>query len=164
MKKVYKIGISIIVICVIAIAIYYTFPKIINVTLNGVSYKINNKQQQEKVTIKINGSYGKRILMKDLFIGSITIGDLRCDGVEISVGDNSRSYWLSYIDKNTKHVKTYGEIFTDNTFSKFTISVVGEVGEDGIMISAPAKDRVDAVKISNELIKEEGSNEGKLEK
>lgn len=151
MKKIYKIGIIISVICVIAIGIYYTFPKIINVTLNGVSYKINNKQQQEQITIKINGSYGKRILKKDLFVGSITIGNLRCDGVEISVGD--KSHWLSYIDKNTKHVKTYGEIFTDNTFTKFTISVVGEVGEDGIMISAPAKDRVNAVKISNELMK-----------
>ncbi|MCB2291058.1 hypothetical protein LGK97_15080 [Clostridium sp. CS001] len=149
MKKVYKIGISITAICMIAIGIYYTFPKIINVTLNGVSYKINNKQQQEQVTIKINGSYGKRILKKDLFVGSITIGNLRCDGVEISVGDNSS--FLTYINKNTESGKIYyGEMFTDNKLTKLTISVFGE---DGTMISAPAKDRVDAVKISNELMK-----------
>ncbi len=133
----------------IAIYIYYTFPKIINVTLNGMSYKINNKQQQEQVIIKINGSYGKRILKKDLFVGSITIGNLRCDGVEISVGDNSS--FLTYINKNTERgITYYGEMFTDNKLTKLTISIIDE---DGTMISAPAKDRVDAVKISNELMK-----------
>ncbi|MBU3189998.1 hypothetical protein K9O30_12705 [Clostridium bowmanii] len=149
MKKMYKIGIGIILICVIAIGIYYTFPKRINVTLNGVSYKNNNKQQQEQVIIKIDGSYGKRILKKDLFVGAITIGNLRCDGVEISVGDNSS--FLTYIDKNKEPGKIYyGEMFTNNKLTKLTISVFGE---NVTMISAPAKDRVEAVKISNELMK-----------
>ncbi|MGH4140566.1 hypothetical protein [Clostridium sp.] len=84
-----------------------------------------------------------------MFVGSITVGNLRCDGVEISVGDSSS--FLTYINKNTERGKTYyGEMFTDNKLTQLTISVLGE---EGIMISAPAKDRVDAVKISNELMK-----------
>ena len=146
MKNVYKIGIIIALTC--AIAIYYTFPKIINLTFNGIRYKVDNQQQQEQVTININGSYRKRILKKDLFEGSIKIDNQSFDGLEISVGANSS--WISSFDKDSQSVKYYGEIFTDNTLRKFTISAVGK---DGFMISAPAKDRVDAVKISNELMK-----------
>jgi hypothetical protein len=155
-KKNYKISMSIFIIILIGGYFYYTFPQRINLTYNGIKYKIGNQQQQEQVKISITGFYYNKFFTKDCFEGSINIDNEGYPRLKLLVGEELQM--ISYRDhEGDGKVHTYGEIFIGRNFKDLTICVQdGQNGwnrKNGLMVSAPAKNRVEAVKISNRLMK-----------
>jgi hypothetical protein len=152
MKRIYKIGIAITIIWLTMIYGYYTYPRKVDLTYSGIKYKLGNQQPQNSIEIKIDGFYYNKILSKDFFKGSIKIGNDSYVGLTLLV--NSDMQWIKNLD-NPKN--TYGEIFIGKKINDLTICVQdgrnGWNSKNGIMISAPSKNRVEALKASNKLMK-----------
>lgn len=162
MKKGYKIGIGIVITFLIAGYFYYTFPQKVNLTYNGIKYKLGDLQeQQEQIKITINGYYYNKLFSKDFFKGSISIdnegypSDESYPRLKLLVGEQLQM--ISYLDwegDGTYH--TYGQTFIGENLDGLTICVQNEQNgwnsEDGFMVSAPAENRVEALEISNKLM------------
>lgn len=158
MKKIVRIVIIIIIICVIGSGAYYAIPRKVNLTYDGIRYRIGDQLQEEKVLISINGIYKKRFHNTDFFKGHITVDKVVLDATKnetgLFIGGPSRM--IGYKDKENRTF-VYGEIFVGNNFDTLTICVQEKLqgwnSDTGIMISAPAKNRIDGLQISNELMK-----------
>ncbi|MCG8483781.1 MAG: hypothetical protein MJA31_10770 [Clostridia bacterium] len=157
MKKGYKTGIFMVVIFLIAGYIYYTFPQNVNVIYSGIKYQLGDLTQQEQIEIRISGHYYKRLFATDFFKGSINIENKNYPNLKLLVGEELQL--VAYRDyKENGKLYTYGEAFIGEKLVNLTICVQDEKNgwnsEDGFMVSAPAKNRFEALKISNGLMKD----------
>lgn len=176
MKRRLIIITSVFVLAAIVFFTWYTYPKQINQTYEGILYQLGpeNKDMEEQLTIEVNGEYRKGILRNDSFVGRIQVDGemLPPDGametfLEIEFWERdplSRGGFIQYInmtDDGYSEIVTYGILFMSNDFSEITIAKHSQEGsgsswngEDGLMISAPAKNREEALSIANRLIKD----------
>jgi hypothetical protein len=156
MKKIYKIVGTGLVICILCFYVYYTLPRAVNLSYEGIKYTVGNLQQQEQITMNIKGFYYNKLLTKDYFKGSITIEDETYSRLKLLVGEQLQL--ISYRDyEGDGAIHCYGEIFIDKKLENLTICK--QTGKDdwnsenGIMVSAPAKNRAEALEISNKLMR-----------
>lgn len=160
MKKIIKIGI-IIMLCVSSINVYYAIPRKINLTYYGIRYRTENHHQEKKVVVNIDGTYRKRFRNTDFFEGYVIVDGVVLDATRNATGlfIGGPSRMIGYTNKDNRTF-VYGQIFVDDNFDKLTICVqekklYGLNNETGdIVISAPANNRIDALRISNELMKD----------
>lgn len=182
----YRLKYLIVFLCValIALSIWFVYPKRVNQTFEGVSYQLGDQENNaDKVTIKVDGKLKKRLFKNQIFEGTIAIDDeLLPPNVEETLkieldsiwGGGWIQYWEPFMN-----VYTYGILIINNDFSELTIlkqesdvseeedhenpqsSVEGDQrkrsswsGEDGRVISAPADDRTEALKITNMLMED----------
>ncbi|SMF80716.1 hypothetical protein SAMN05661091_1874 [Paenibacillus uliginis N3/975] len=161
--------VSILMGLLIALAgvIWYMVPKSIHHTVEGVKYRlgIENKDFEESVTVNINGKMKRNFKGERIFTGTIHIENeeppVPVNQRELVIkffGDNSPALiaYRGYSD-NSLYAYNYGTMYTNTDMSEFTIEVFEESGSggrgwnggDGLMISAPASDRTEALEISN---------------
>ncbi|MEH6938379.1 hypothetical protein V7056_11020, partial [Bacillus sp. JJ664] len=89
--------------------------------------------------------------------------------VEIVFNEENNGLIILNNDSNWLDFTTYGTLYIGNDFSQFTILIFekeskgsnGWSAGDGIMISAPAKSREEALSISNHLMKDFLNGNGK---
>jgi hypothetical protein len=156
-----EIGILIAIITVISIFTWlylkYTHTRDISYKYDGIKYQAGNLEVVENISIEIKGKYAKSLFgKKDSFIGTIRIGDK-------TFNDNNgiiyfgKEKWSSLIDANGI---SYATIYYSGIFKKITLTLY-EKSQDGnlvwnanngLLISAPSKTRVEAVEISNSLL------------
>lgn len=155
MKRGYIICIFLILLSITLYVIWYSIPRRINLTYAGIKYQLGNPNKQEFVNIKIDGSYVYGILSKDSFQGSIKIGDENLTGLKLFVGEDYQL--LNYFDEREGKFKIFGEIYIGKGFKDLTVCIrednIKWTSKNGMMISAPSKDRTEALKISNELMR-----------
>jgi hypothetical protein len=97
----------------------------------------------------------------DDFEGTIRIGDQELTMVKLRLSDDY-SAAISYINKGTQDVDTYGTLYTKDIKKGFTICVFKKdennpghsswSGQDGYMISAPVSNRSEALELTNRLM------------
>lgn len=141
---------------------FYIFPRKASLTYYGIKYKADNSQHQEQVKIEMTGFYSNRLFTKDYFEGSISIDNesyppkgSNYPGLRLIVCKDLQI--LSYRDfDGDKAIHTYGEIFLGKSLKELTILLQdghsSRNSKDGYIISAPANNRAEAVKITNELM------------
>ncbi|MCT4566498.1 MAG: hypothetical protein N4A68_19565 [Maledivibacter sp.] len=155
----------------------FAFPITINKEIPAVKYRLGDEESIENITIKIDGQYNRKLFLSDTFIGTIYI-----EGYEFTKDDSGFSNLKStladinfnrdgygrygYVKVNSDDLMNLmeGEIFMKDKFSMFTMTIMekdasdksrsGWSSEKGLMISAPAKTRGDALNISNLLMKD----------
>ena len=159
--------IAIIFTVILIVIVFYTYPRQINKSLEGIVYRngSENNNYEEKVDIKINGTLRYNLLGNKVFKGAIKINGkdtFKFNGEQLNIvflpllGANVGELHHFYSD-----IFVYGYIYINGEFDQLTIQKVekysnGEVGwkvENGLMISAPATNRNEAVRISNEILK-----------
>lgn len=163
-----RIGIifSLLIIGIISFAFWNSLPKKIDQTFNGYLFGTGEKDEiDEEVTITVKGEMYKKLFGQDRFKGTIDIqGDipenlvLNEGHVEIVFIDNSG------ILSTFNFKRHYGQLFINSNFNKFAIIVFDEVErtkdgasyswdpENGLVIAAPATNRIEALDLSNEII------------
>lgn len=163
-----RIGIiiSLLFIGVIGFVIWYSLPKEIDQTFNGYLFGTGEKDEiNEEVTITVKGEMYKKLFGQDRFKGTIDIqGDipenfvLNEGYVEIVFVENSG------ILSTFNFKRHYGQLFINSNFNKLAIIVFDEVErtkdgasyswdpENGLVIAAPATNRIEALDLSNEVI------------
>lgn len=168
MKKKLWLGSLAIIIIFIAFAAYWFFPRTVALNTEGFKYRLGkeNIAYGESLQVHVNGKAYRRLGDKVKFIGEIQL-----EGKDTLVQENS---WqvdllidqtngeLLYVRGNdTMLHETIGTLFINRDFSEMTIAVIEEYedgnggswsGEDGLMISAPAATREEALAVSNLLM------------
>ncbi|WP_127533126.1 hypothetical protein [Paenibacillus kobensis] len=179
---------SLIVIALAASAIYYTFPRNVEVRLTGIKYRLGEegaKAGTEQATVFIKGKSRMTWKGKRIFRGEVGIV-----GEDIPVPEDQRRLTIHFDDKGmgamsyayfdydrpggTAHPRTYRyhTLFANKDYSEITLLLMmprgGNTdtsskwwsGEDGFMLSAPANNREEALVVSNQLMRKYLSQPG----
>lgn len=153
-----------------ALIIIYFYPKQIHTELKGVSYQIG-ADWEEAVTISIEGMLKRKLGGSKTFVGTIDIS-----GEDIPVPEQYREVTIkfrnhsglllyAYNGRGFPKQYAYGSLFVNRDFSEVSIlkykehedrpESKGWSGADGLMITAPAVDRQEALELSRSLSKDE---------
>lgn len=155
MKKGCKISIIIVILLLIQGYFYYTFPRKISLSYNGIKYKVGDSGEQKQIKIAADGYYYNKLFTKDSFEGSISIDNKIYPGLKLSVDKQLQMIYYRNFQKGGS-LQTYGEIFVGEKLKNLTICIQdaqnGWNSKNGLMISAPAKNREEALEISNKLM------------
>lgn len=161
MKKSIVIG-RVLIIVFILLSILYFYPRKINCEYNAIMYRLGDNKYSEKITVRINGHYSKGLLKGDKFTGNITLGDHRLSEINTRFDRYMRGL-IFCLDEKTGQFVSYGDIYAANKLTEFTLCILEENKRknggkiwsnlDGLMISAPASNRTEALEISNKLMK-----------
>lgn len=172
-KTMKKLLITSLIIVFLGLILYISFiiyPRDIQFDTNGIKYRLGNENigTEKSIHITIQGKLTSSIFGNKTFKGTINL-----EGEEIPVPQNERDLVLnfhnelnseiifSYIEDGQPFMYSYGSIFINKNFSKESISVYDKnhdntkgtwVADNGLMIAAPASNREQALKISNELM------------
>ncbi|KAA0965752.1 hypothetical protein FQ087_05585 [Sporosarcina sp. ANT_H38] len=150
-----------------------TFPKQFTVNLEGIKYQLGagNIYFTKPITIHIDGKLQQSLTGSKTFKGSIDIDHEKIPvpedqrGLEIKFLDNGGGHIVyGYIEDGRPGTYGYGVLYTNSNFSEVTITILqkdetdqtnrGWTSENGQMITAPAANRAEALKISNELMQD----------
>lgn len=180
MNHIIKNGVLVLVIgVVVGLAIYIT-PVKKEKTIQGVTYSIGNYEQVTPIDIVLQGRYKKGLFASSQFSGKISI-----EGYGVTAGtslmstinfkDGKGNLVYSIWNEKTNKMQDYflGSIYTNPSFTKFTILVNDQVVNDqvkdideysdwtwseskGKVITAPASSAQEALKIADALTKKSG--------
>ncbi|MCY6355224.1 hypothetical protein [Clostridium sp. ZS2-4] len=174
MKRVRARTILVILFVVLVLAyVYIAFPRTYNKTFQGIKYRLGetNNQFTEKVTISINGKLSNDFIFGKKFVGKIKINDLEfpkeneLKEIKLKFDKYNRSNIQYYFVNKAQTFSqvTYGPIYINDDFSQLTINIMEPqnlyipnkkwIGDNGLMIAAPASNRKEALQISNSLMK-----------
>ncbi len=160
-----------ITLLLVAVAGWYSLPKKIEKVYDGVEFQLGS-EKEEKVTITLSGKLTKSLFGEKTFRGSLQINDEVIpsalayeDTIEVIFGKiwvGGIIQYLEHTEDGLGRVFSYGIIYVNDDFSELTIAKNEQSGngtsewngENGRMISAPASNRVEALAISNRLLKD----------
>lgn len=154
-----------IVIVLLVSLIMSTVPwsKKIDVKLRGVQSRVGESSEVKEVTVTVKGTYNKYFVKNDTFKGTISIstyGDIWDNSKgELVFSDNTSIMTYINMDGDKVVSGTFGSILCATDFSEVLILVneqyslggSGWTNENGVFISAPAKDREQAIEIADKL-------------
>ena len=144
--------------------IFRTYPRHVAITLHGVQYQVGSHTRLKTVTLRLNGTRDRSLFGPETFDGTVDISGAsipdRLNGRFLHVvfasgmpGLLTGSVW------SHPQLYYYGELFPNKSFTEFTVTEwqqeghgSGWNGSNGLVISAPAKTRTQALRISNELM------------
>jgi hypothetical protein len=172
MMKKWIAGIGVVVAAIGIYVVWVTYPKPISLNVEGIKYQLGDKNPElaHPITIKINGELQTSLTGNQKFKGTIDL-----EGVDIPVPVDQRKleinfgkmqqggiYYGYYSEDHIPMTFAYGGIFINRDFSKFTIFINKKDESDasrsgweavhGLMISAPAASRSEALQISNDFM------------
>ncbi|RCW63383.1 hypothetical protein DFR57_11850 [Saliterribacillus persicus] len=164
--------ITFIIVILILLEVWYLLPKPITETYQGGSYQLGGNTNFEKIIIDIDGTFRNTLTSDQTFNGTITV-----EGEDLPVAKDERQLELQFeneiegspmmyftysVDESGNvgpGIYNYGYIYINKDFSQFTIKKYGQKeegkswsGSDGMMITAPATNREEAIEISDQLI------------
>lgn len=162
----------VLIIGLVLFTIWYFTPKNYTQTLNGVYYQLGNGEEAHDIEIILDGKLHHRFNGKITFKGTVEIRGTNVpsipeDKTEIVLdyhGENRAPIFsafrvVDYKGRVEPDIYYYGLLYTNDKFSEFTIAVFNDGDSEtwspsnGFMITAPARDKQVAIKISQNLMK-----------
>lgn len=149
----------------------------INTELPAVKYRLGDEKNFENILIKIDGTYQRRLFSADIFRGTIYIEGFEFTNESSGFANFKSTLADIHVDTDGygfyKYIKVSGDgeiqdlmqgnIFIKDKFSMLTMTIMeksnlddsisGWNSQTGLMISAPAQSRDEALKIFNSLMK-----------
>ena len=155
-KKILKASFIIFIFILVLLAIVY--PQKYDKEYTGIIYRLGKENQEycENVSISFKGKLTRLPILNNKYVGKIVIGDMEI--IEGTLEFDSNNSAIIH-DSN---LNTYGQIYFSDDYKSFTITVFEPIGSasgknwdgvSGLMISAPATSRKEALDISNKLMK-----------
>jgi regulator of replication initiation timing len=165
----------IITVLLVALAIFISwnfYPKHYKETLNGVYYQLGKKDVSENIKIHIEGKLRNHLFGDKKFDGTVKFEGEMVPRISKNRGDLELWYEKGFgvinsfyrTDENgvlKPDIYHYGIVYINDDFTQFTIKVNSRDTDDdqgswseenGLMITAPADNREEAIEISDELI------------
>lgn len=154
-------------ILLIVLSVLYFYPRKFNRKYSGVAYRLGDSAYSENIKISFDGYLSKRLFKGDKFQGEINIGDKKLIRIILKFSSSNSPYGedsahIDYYDESLEAYKNYGAIVARNIKDEFTICVL-EADKDnkggsswssknGLMVSAPASSRSEALDISKSIL------------
>lgn len=170
-----------IIVFFLSVVIWYFYPKKYDKTLDGVYYQLGDNDVYEEVSVQLNGTLQNLISGDNRFEGTIEI-----QGEQLPMIPENREKLVLYYDREGPGIiasylssggdgvlitdnYTFGLIYTDSNFEQFSVMIHTRdadnpdggswTGMDGYLITAPARNRDEALDITDKLfnhVKREG--------
>lgn len=148
---------NVLIICALILAYLLTWkPNEFIHSFEGIKYRLNKDEILEVTRVDFDGTITKPILGSKTFKGTIAINDENYGNIELKF-DKRNSAYIDYTkDSGPSH--SLGAIHFDESYKSFTIILFEKTGEntggwsreDGLTITAPAKNREEAIKLSSQ--------------
>ncbi|CAM3963349.1 hypothetical protein GCM10007362_07780 [Saccharibacillus endophyticus] len=167
-------GLSLIVLCALGAAFFLYWPRQVHLDVQGVKYHLGeaNAGHEELVRVKIDSEVWKDWKGARTFSGTIDIqgSDIPLteseQKIKINLGEGAGSRLIAY---NGYHEITgpfryiYGSFYADDPLRNVTINVFEQKedggsewsSDSGLMVSAPASNRTEALEVANKLMKKD---------
>lgn len=168
MKMIKVFGfLSTIIIVIILVLYFIPWTDKINTTLQGVQYRIGDKNYEEKISIKIDGEYKNFLFKNDTFHGTISIDkyDFTSNGSSVSLQLGNGNAFLIYMNVvDGKPIQNpLGIIYCTPQFKKLVICVSEPLDKNsyvwnknnGLFISAPSSSRSQAIDAAKALVEKD---------
>ncbi|PWW02565.1 hypothetical protein DFQ01_109190 [Paenibacillus cellulosilyticus] len=170
-KKVVWLVIIGVFLTALTAGIWLYTPRDVDVRLEGVKYRLgtNNTSEIESATIHIEGTIRRALNGHRLFRGTVEMEGESMPVPKEQMTNHTFSarkgegFLLVYqwVEKGTIGSFSLGQLYADDDFSHITLTLMehGEDGRsgywggnDGLMLTAPAKDRTEAIHLANKLM------------
>lgn len=161
----------VLLIAIGALSLWHFLPRNYDETLNGVSYRLGDEEAFKKVQLHFEGKLQNRLNGTKTFKGTVKIeGEgipkLPEDRTELVLdyhGDRFSPISSGFrIQKDTGSVSAsiynYGWLYTNDDFTRFAVIIFDQEAAlpwssfNGLIVTAPAGDRAEALQISRRLI------------
>lgn len=157
-KHIKKFGIFYFIFVLFIIYLLSWQPKECYYTFKGVMYRLNDTGVIKETSVSFDGKEIKPIFGRVRYFGSIIIDNEKYNIFEKKF-DKYNSAQLDYFT-DSGSCGSLGNIYFDKSYDKLTITLNEKTGlnsygwgtDDGLMISAPATNREEALIITNELM------------
>lgn len=147
-KKENKILFVVGMVLIAGVVLILPTKRVVYKDLTAIKYELNNSSYEEKIEIVLKGSIKNKGLKFNEYKGIVSIDDL-----ELHFNTKDKRYAvLSYIGED-EATKSYGTMYIEGELEKITIMPSGWSLEDGVMTSAPALSREEALIVGNETMK-----------
>lgn len=154
-----------ILIAILGAVLTLPFKRNINKKVDGIEWRMADKEYSEKVSIIINGRYSNYLLKEDVFNGSISIdkyddiNELELMEVVFNDGIGDLTYFNIQEDGMPTMI-SFGFIICESDFSELIIGIKEPLDngskswseENGLVISTPSKNRNEAVEVYKKLV------------
>lgn len=174
MKISKKWWLSLIVLCALGAAFFLYWPRQVHLDVQGVKYRLGeaNAGHEELVQVKIDGEVWKDWKGASTFSGTIDVegSDIPLteskQKIKINLDEEAGSRLIAYngYDEITGPFRfIYGSLHADDRLQNVTINIF-EQKEDGgsewssasgLMVSAPASNRTEALEVANQLMEKD---------
>ena len=155
-----KLLMGLLLLLLIAALCLLPFPKNIDITQSAILWRSGNPEDVQSTTVTLHGTYWDYLLLEDKFDGSIRVEALPKTYGEMSIvplGNGQLGLW--YADEEML-MKSFGGMFLRADGS--VLLLIHEEGhwdaEQGLMLTAPASTREEAVALANAMAKELSPN------
>jgi len=174
MKLNKKWWLSFVLLGAVGAAFFLYWPRQVHLDVQGVKYRLGeaNAGREELVQVKIDGEVWKDWKGAPTFSGTIDIegSDIPLteseQKIKINLGEGAGSRLIAY---NGYHEITgpfryiYGSLYADDPLRNVSINVFEQKedggsewsSDSGLMVSAPASNRTEALEVANKLMKKD---------
>lgn len=154
----------------IAVGLWRYSARHVDVRLEGLKYRLGtiNASEVEPATIRIEGTVRRTLSGKREFRGIVEIEGESTPVKKESMKNLSFSaregepFYLTYpwFEGGSMHIFQLGDLYANDDFTQATLVLYDQRedgsrywgGDDGLMLTAPAKDRTEAVQLANKLL------------
>lgn len=151
-------------LCIMLILlVIYKYPKRFYQEYSGIMYRLGDGEYQETVEITIDGYLSNGFFKGNLYEGTMLIGKKKLSKLDMEFDAFGRGI-LFYFDEELGEYTSFGDIYTKNMNKEITITVLEDrnsnttdkswTSKDGLIISAPAENRDEAIEITKDLMKD----------
>lgn len=168
-----NILLALLLVGVVAAAAAFVYgPRAVDLDVQGVKYRLgaNSVEEAKLVRVKIHGDVWRSWRGVPRFVGTIDLeGEVpevpaARKKVEVGLGGSAvdRLIVYDYFDNEGLHTVTYGSLYASSDMRQMSIHVFEDSGGgqgwnsgSGLMVTAPAENRQQALDIANVLMQEE---------
>lgn len=169
-KRIITGAIVTLLLIIIIVTINYFYPRTVHFTASGIQYQLGSEHHEhtKTVTVMVDGKVKKKLNGERNFVGRIDIPELElpipehAELVEMPLDENNAAVMTyTFVESGMPYLYSVGRIFFNDAFNELTILLTtyeaegkgSWSSEDGMMLSAPANSRAQALGISSKLMK-----------
>ncbi len=170
------IGLIALLALVVAAAAWWFWPKPVHLDAQGWTYRLGEQdaQQGQAAKVLLDGEVWRDWQGHRTFSGTIEIEGREVPApegqrkvkVRLDEGPADRVMVYGWIDEDGPHAEAYGALYADRGMNKIALRLFEPQGEgrgwssvSGLTVSAPASGREEALRIANELMKQDMQGE-----
>ena len=139
--------------------VWRTYPRSVNITLDGIQYHLGSTPGVTPVTVALHGFREQPLFGPETFFGTIDIAGATlpylANGIYQTIPLNAHFGGLIVYYTRLHQLVDYGAIYPNRGFTEFAVQEWQHSGwssANGLVIAAPAQTRTQGLQLANKLM------------